>query len=84
MKSSVYGSWTLRRDADVEKTETTVAIIDGMPPMLQIKQRKNETIVGRVSITLNEAKYLRYLMSEFETFMRLAERVDEKDGADDY
>jgi hypothetical protein len=83
MNSSVYGSWTLRRDADVEKTETSVSIIDGMPPMMEVKQRKNGTIVGRVSVTMSEAKYLRYLMSEFETFIRLGKRVDERDDDDD-
>ena len=83
MKSSVYGSWTLRRDSDVNKTEITVKLIDGMPPLMEIKQGKNGTIVGRISITMSEAKYLRYLMDEFGHFVMLSKRIDEKEDDDD-
>jgi len=83
MKTKFKSSVTLQRSDDRgESVDTTIEYIRGMPSVLLISQTQNGR-TSRISMTMPETDFFRYVLAEFNTFNECVKNIERKDEDDD-
>lgn len=83
MKNSVSSSVSLQRSDDRGHIQTDFEYKEGMPSTILISQMINGK-TSHVELTIKEARFFQYVLSEFDNFSRLIGQMEEREEADSH
>lgn len=84
MKSTVDISTKLTRHSETGNISTSFAYVEGLPPMLVIKQKNGTGSTQVVEITMSEAHVFEYILCEINRIREMVERMDNTEKAKSY